>query len=88
MTAETADVESGIFEILQKEGSVEPDRLSRSATLEELELESLDVVEILFAIEERFDIEIPLNAQEILERFKTVGDIVDSVTIYLQQRQG
>lgn len=84
----SADVESGIFEILQKEGSVPAEKLSRSATLEDLELESLDVVEILFAIEEKFDIEIPLNAQEILERFKTVGDIIDSVSDYLKERQG
>jgi acyl carrier protein len=41
---------------------------------EDLEADSLDAVEIIMAVEDELDIEIP---DEIAERFQTVGQIVD-----------
>jgi acyl carrier protein len=38
------------------------DRLTPDARLEELGAESLDVIEIVFALEEKFDITIPVDA--------------------------
>lgn len=53
--------------------------LAPSTPLEDLEIESLDLVEIIFEIEETFDIEIPYNANEGAAEFTTVGQIVDRV---------
>ena len=47
-----------------------------SNLMKDLEADSLDAVEIIMAIEEEFDIEIP---DEDAERFRTVRDIVSYV---------
>jgi acyl carrier protein len=49
-----------------------------SDPLAELGLDSLQVVELTFEIEERFDVEIPFNANFDIEA-KTVADLVQTV---------
>ena len=44
--------------------------------MKDLEADSLDAVEIIMAIEEEFDLEIP---DEEAEKFKMVGDLVKYV---------
>jgi acyl carrier protein len=57
-----------------------PERVTLAANLDELGLESLDVIEMAFDIEERFNIEIPFNANNNTgPAFKTVGDVVVAV---------
>ncbi|MBT5496357.1 MAG: acyl carrier protein, partial [Alphaproteobacteria bacterium] len=48
-----ASVESDIFEIIAEKAAVERENVVSGASLQELEIESLDVVEIIFAIEEK-----------------------------------
>ena len=74
-----ASVESDIFEIIAEKAGVERDKIVGSASLQELEVESLDVVEIIFAIEEKFDIHVPFNANDQELEFDTVSDVVKSV---------
>lgn len=73
-----ADLDGRILDIIRKHvpGGERP--LAAATPLEELEIESLDLVEIIFEIEDTFDIEVPYNANEKLE-FQTVGQIVDRV---------
>ena len=53
--------------------------------LDELGLESLDVIEMAFDLEERFNIEIPFNANNSTgPGFKTVGDVVAAVQRLVQ----
>ncbi len=47
-----------------------------TSLMKDLEADSLDAVEIIMAIEDDFDIEIP---DEDAEGFKTIGDIVKYV---------
>src|SRR3569833_2173128 len=56
---------SAILHIISEETGIDPGRLTPDATLDELGLSSLDLVETLFKIESHFNIEIPssLNAQ-------------------------
>lgn len=79
-----ASVENDVLDIIAKQGNVDRAKLSRDAALTELEIQSLDVVEIVFAIEEKFDITVPYNANDPSGAnagiaFKTVGDVVDAV---------
>ena len=56
-----------------------------ASTLDELGLESLDIIEMAFDIEERFNIEIPFNANNSTgPAFKTVGDVVSAVRQLVQ----
>lgn len=57
-------VQQKIVEILAEQAVLEPIDVSADATLEDLGLDSMNLVEIIFAIEESFDIQIPFNANE------------------------
>ena len=54
-----------------------------SSTLESLGIDSVGVVEVIFTIEEEFDIDIPYNANETLSKrldFSNVLSIVELVS--------
>ena len=53
-------------------------KLKLTDRLDLLDLESLDVLEITFDLEQRFDIEIPYNANTALE-FDTIGALVHAI---------
>lgn len=73
-----ADLDDRILDIIRKHVPGDERPVSAATQLTELEIESLDLVEIIFEIEDTFDIEIPYNANES-EDFETVGQIVDRV---------
>jgi len=73
------DLKNDVLTIIAEKGRVERDRLALDARLADLEIASLDVIEIVFAVEERFGIEIPFNANDARMEFDTVGDVVRAV---------
>jgi acyl carrier protein len=83
-----ANVESDIFEIIAAKAAVDRAKVISGASLEELEIESLDVVEIIFVIEEKFDINVPFNANDQELIFDTVGDVVKAVENLIKERDG
>jgi acyl carrier protein len=72
------DVASDVIAIIAKKKRVEKPTVDLTDRLEDLGLESLDAVEMIFDLEEKFDIEIPYNANTNNPRteFDTVGDVV------------
>ena len=63
--------------IIAEQLGVEEDAISMETNLmKDLEADSLDAVEIIMAIEDEFDIEVP---DEDAEKFQTVADIVSYV---------
>ena len=73
------DVATKIIEILKKHMKEPRDDISLSTALSDLKIESLDLAMIVFDIEDAFGIEIPYNANEEMEDFKTVGSVVERV---------
>ena len=66
-----------IKEVAAEVLSVEPDQVEETARFkEDLDADSLDLVELVMGLEERFDIEVP---EEDLEGVTTVGQAVDLV---------
>ncbi len=77
--------------IIAKSLNIAVERLTPETRLDELGAESLDVIEIVFGLEEKFDITIPLKADEATRLaasdkggnpempFSTVGDVADIV---------
>lgn len=56
---------------------IDPAKVTEAATFaEDLEADSLDVVELVMALEEKLDISIP---EEELEGIKTVGEALDVI---------
>jgi acyl carrier protein len=74
-----SDQDTAVLEIIAKYGRVERDRLVPEARLTDLNIESLDVVEIVFTIEEKFGVEVPFDAAKPQLPFETVADVVKAV---------
>ena len=53
-----------VREIISRELKIPFERLTPDTALLDLGVESLDLIEIIFALEEKFDISIPFNANE------------------------
>ena len=72
-----ADALSTIREVAAEVLSVDPEQVTEAARFkEDLDADSLDLVELVMGLEERFDIEVP---EEDLEGVTTVGQAVDLV---------
>ena len=76
-------VKDRVLEILTNHGQLAREDIAMSSTLESLGIDSVGVVEVIFAIEEEFDINIPYNANETLSKrldFSNVLSIVELVS--------
>lgn len=60
----TATVQDRVIAILAEQAVLEPEQVALGATLEDLGIDSLGLVEAIFAIEETFDIQVPFNAND------------------------
>lgn len=56
------DVQTKVIEIIAEQAVLEPGDVSMEDTLESLGIDSLGLVESIFAIEEAFDVSVPFNA--------------------------
>ncbi|WP_316015672.1 acyl carrier protein [Roseobacter sp. HKCCA0434] len=50
--------------IIAEQAVLDPSEVSMDATLEDLGIDSLGLVEAVFAIEEEFDVQVPFNAND------------------------
>lgn len=82
MTAPDLTPRAQILQILAAQALLKPADLRLDARPEDLGLDSLGLVEAIFAMEEAFDISIPFNAQEPgASGFdtSTIGAVVDAI---------
>ncbi len=71
------DVLSKVKEIIAEQLDVDTDEITAESTFEEMDADSLDLVELVMAFEEEFNIEI---TDDEIEKIKSVGDVVKFVT--------
>lgn len=75
-----------VLGILVEQLGVQEDQLTSDARLEEdLGADSLDKVEIIMSVDERFGVSVP---DEVAERVSSVGDLFEMLADLLQNRQG
>ncbi|MEZ4872542.1 MAG: acyl carrier protein [Bdellovibrionales bacterium] len=73
-------MEAKVQKIIEEQLGVESDRVKPEASfIEDLGADSLDIVELVMAMEEEFDLEIP---DEDAEKLKTVQDVLN----YLKEK--
>ncbi|KUK34848.1 MAG: Acyl carrier protein [Caldanaerobacter subterraneus] len=64
-----------VRDIVAEQLGIDPEEITmESSFIDDLGADSLDIVELIMALEEEFDIEIP---DEDAEKIKTVGDVVE-----------
>jgi acyl carrier protein len=79
------DVAKRSIEIIAKAKNIPADSITLDTSFEELNIDSLDKINISFEVEEAFHIEIPDDA---LGSLKTVGDVVRGVQQLLAAKAG
>lgn len=73
------DVTNDVIAIIAKKVRVDHPKIELTDRLVDLGLESLDAVEMIFDLEEKFDIQIPYNANSSRTEFDTVGEVVRAI---------
>lgn len=76
-------IEKKVIDIIAEQAVLEPSDVTLESSLEDLGIDSLGLVESIFAIEEAFDISIPFNANEPSEGdfdISSVGAIVNGIS--------
>ena len=84
-----ADVAADVIAIIAKKvpsdkhtGEIKP-----TDSLQALGLESIDALEMIFDLEEKFGIQIPYNANSAATDFSTVGDVVKAIQKLVDENQ-
>ncbi|EPX86184.1 Acyl carrier protein [Rubellimicrobium thermophilum DSM 16684] len=83
------DIRNRVIAILAEQALLDPSDVHEDMTLKDLGIDSLGVVESIFAIEEAFDISVPFNANEPLKSdfdISSVGAIVAAVERLVAER--
>ena len=58
------ELKNSIIKIIAEQAILDPSDVTLDSTLEELAIDSMGLIESIFAIEEHFDITVPFNAND------------------------
>ena len=72
-----SSTEQIIFDIIAKSCSVDRDSITLDSTLKDLDVHSLDAVQVLFEIEDKFNITVPEREDQFSAG--TVRDLIEGV---------
>ncbi|MGH6795015.1 MAG: acyl carrier protein [Methylocella sp.] len=75
------ELASQIIDVIVKEGMVDREKATLDATIESLDLKSIDIVMILTAIEDKFDVYIPMDSP--FQEARNIGDLIDAIAAYI-----
>lgn len=78
------DIETKVLEIIAQQKRLPVERVTIDSSFDELGLDSLDAVNILFELEGAFDISIP---DEKARQIKSVREMVDGVKTLLAEKK-
>ncbi len=78
----TTSVQERVIKIVGEQLGIDIDKVTKEASfVDDLGADSLDTVELVMALEEEFDTEIP---DEDAEKIRTVGDAIDYIEAHLK----
>ena len=80
-----SSVQDTVFDISANESGIDRARITPDATLKDLEIQSLDAVQIIFEIEDRFKITMPDRDPNF--DTESVRGLVDAVDKLLAEKQ-
>ena len=76
------DIGAKVIDIIAEQAILEPGDVTLESTLDSLGIDSMGLVESIFAIEEAFDIQIPFNANDPSEsefNISSVSSIISGI---------
>jgi acyl carrier protein len=72
-----------VIQVIVKTQHMETDTVKAESTFEDLKIDSLDGLQILFALEEEFNVNIP---DESAKQLRSVADIAEGIRTLLAQQ--
>ncbi|MGZ3216622.1 acyl carrier protein [Paracoccus sp. T5] len=87
----TDDIRQRIRAIIAEQAMLDPAEVTDDATPQQLGIDSLGLVESIFAIEEEFDISVPFNANEPEKSefdISNMGTIIAAVERLVAEKDG
>ncbi|WP_184011831.1 acyl carrier protein [Rubricella aquisinus] len=85
------EVAEKVKAILAEQAVLEPSDVEMTSTLDSLGIDSLGLVEAVFAIEETFDVQVPFNANDPSDSdfdITNVASMIDAVRKLVAEKQG
>ena len=82
------NIEEKVLELVGKQTGIDPKQIPLDRKFEDLNLDSVAIVELVFSLEETFDVSIPfegLDESELKRNFYTVSSIVHHLKDLLQK---
>jgi len=89
--ANDEDVARKVIEIIAEQAVLDPSDVKMEATPDDLGVDSLGLVEAVFAIEEAFDISVPFNANDPTDSdfdISNVASIIAAVQTLVKDQKG
>jgi acyl carrier protein len=77
------DITQRVIEVIAKNQHLDPSAIQADSTFEQLGIDSLDGLHILFAIEEEFGVDIP---DDIAREFVSIQQAVRQVVLLLERK--
>ena len=81
-------IEQKVLELVGEQAGIDPKEVSLNTKFEELNLDSVAIVELVFMLEETFKISIPfegLDESELKRNFNTVSSLINLLEDLLQK---
>ena len=81
-------IEQKVLELVGEQAGLDPKEVSLSSKFEDLNLDSVAIVELVFMLEETFKISIPfegLDESELKRNFNTVSSLINLLKSLLQK---
>ena len=81
-------IEEKVLELVGEQAGIDPKEVSLNSKFEELNLDSVAIVELVFMLEETFKISIPfegLDESELKRNFNTVSSLINLLEDLLQK---
>ena len=82
------NIEEKVLELVGEQVGIDPQEIYLSSKLEDLNLDSVAIVELVFLLEEKFEISIPfegLNESELKANFYSVSSLINHLKDLLQK---
>ena len=82
------NIHEQVLELVGEQVGIDPQEIFLSSKLEDLNLDSVAIVELIFSLEETFNISIPfegLDEVELRRNFETVSSLINHLKEILQR---
>jgi acyl carrier protein len=75
--------ERAVIEIIAKKKKIDPSGITQASTFQELGIDSLDGIDLVFTFEDEFNINIP---DQVVQKMKSVGQVIEALREVLAKR--